>query len=291
MAILLTRESRVVIQNVHSAYAKNMIGQMREAGTNVVAGVAAGSGGTTYLDLPVFDTVADAVAETDADTSVIYTPAFGVADAIVEASDAGITIAVAAAEHAPVHDIMPTLAHARASGTWVVGPNALGLLSPGLGMLCGLPPAFGLPGRVGVISRSGTLSIAMLRALTANGVGQSTVISIGGDSIVGRRPAEYAKLFEADPGTDAIVVVGEIGGGKEAELAEAMSEISKPVFSMIVGRSAPQGRTLGHAGALARKASETAAAKIEMLAAAGATICRSPLATAEAVKQRIGSSS
>jgi len=287
MAILLTARSRVVIQNVHSAYARNMIGQMREAGTVIVGGVAPGAGGTDYLDLPVFDTVAEAVEKTGADTSVIYTPAFAVADAIVEAVDAGIKLAVAAAEHAPVHDIMPALAYARSRDAWVVGPNALGLLSPGLGMLCGLPPAFGHEGRVGVISRSGTLSIAMLRALTANGVGQSTAISIGGDAIVGRRPVEYAQLFANDPDTDAMVVVGEIGGGKEAELADALAAISKPVFAMIVGRSAPQGRTLGHAGALVRNASETAASKIEKLAAAGAIVCSSPLATARAVKQRL----
>lgn len=287
MSILLNRDSRVIIQNVHSAYAKNMIDQMREAGTIIVGGVAAGSGGSSYLDLPVFDTVVEAVSHTGADTSVIYTPAFGVADAIVEAAEGGIKLAAATAEHAPVHDVMPALAFARAKGMWVIGPNALGLLNPGQGMLCGLPPAFGLPGRVGVISRSGTLSIAMLRALTANGVGQSSAISIGGDSIVGRRPVEYAKLFDADPDTDAIVVVGEIGGGKEAELADAMAHISKPVFAMIVGRSAPEGRTLGHAGALARNASETAASKIERLTVAGATVCASPLATASAVKQAL----
>eukprot|EP00873_Tetraselmis_striata_P030047 jgi/Tetstr1/450311/TSEL_037347.t1 len=264
-----------------------MIDQMREAGTIIVGGVAAGSGGSSYLDLPVFDTVVEAVSHTGADTSVIYTPAFGVADAIVEAAEGGIKLAAATAEHAPVHDVMPALAFARAKGMWVIGPNALGLLNPGQGMLCGLPPAFGLPGRVGVISRSGTLSIAMLRALTANGVGQSSAISIGGDSIVGRRPVEYAKLFDADPDTDAIVVVGEIGGGKEAELADAMAHISKPVFAMIVGRSAPEGRTLGHAGALARNASETAASKIERLTVAGATVCASPLATASAVKQAL----
>lgn len=288
MSILLKRDSRVIIQNIHSPYARNMIGQMRDAGTAIVGGVAAGAGGTSYLDLPVFDTVAEAVRQTGADTSVIYTPAFGVADAIVEAADGGIKLAAATAEHAPVHDVMPALAYARTKDTWVIGPNALGLLSPGQGMLCGLPPAFGLPGRVGVISRSGTLSIAMLRALTANGVGQSTAVSIGGDSIVGRRPVEYAHLFDADPQTDAIVVVGEIGGGKEAELAEAMGGLSKPVFAMIVGRSAPEGRTLGHAGALARNASETAASKIERLKQAGATVCISPLATAQAVRQELG---
>lgn len=287
MAVLLTPESRVVIQNVHSAYARNMIGQMREAGTNLVAGVAPGAGGGAHLGLPVFDTVEQAVERTGADVSVIYTPGHGVADAIVEAADAGVRVAVAAAEHAPAHDVATALAHARDKGAWIVGPNCLGVLSPGIGMLCGLPPAFGMPGRVGVISRSGTLSIAMLRALTAHGVGQSTAASIGGDSIIGRRPVEYARLFEADPRTDAIVVVGEIGGGKERELADALGEISKPVFAMIVGRSAPPGRTLGHAGALVRDASETADAKIEALAAAGATIRHSPLAIAAAVKQAL----
>lgn len=287
MAILLKRESRVIIQNVHSAYARNMIGQMRDAGTNIVGGVAPGSGGTEFLGLPVFDTVAEAVVEVGADTSVIYTPAFAVADAIVEAADSGIKLAVAAAEHAPVHDVMPALAHARTCGMWVIGPNALGLLSPGLGMLCGLPPAFGTPGRVGLVSRSGTLTIAMLRALSAQGVGQSTAISFGGDSMIGRRPAEYVREFEKDDDTDAVVVVGEIGGGKEAELAEIMGEISKPVFAMIVGRSAPEGRTLGHAGALARNSSETAAAKIARLREAGVTVCPSPMAVAKAVRERL----
>lgn len=287
MAILLKRDNRVIIQNVHSAYARNMIVQMRDAGTRIVGGVAPGSGGSNYLDMPVFDSVAAAVKETGADTSVIYTPAFAVADAVVEAVDSGIKLAVAAAEHAPVHDVMPALAYARERGSWVIGPNALGLLSPGIGMLCGLPPAFGMPGRVGVISRSGTLSIAMLRALTARGIGQSTAVSFGGDSIIGRRPVEYVREFEKDCDTDAVVVVGEIGGGKEAELADAMNEVSKPVFAMIVGRSAPEGRTLGHAGALARNANETAASKIAQLQAAGVTVCSSPMAIALAVKERL----
>ncbi|WP_051402414.1 succinate--CoA ligase subunit alpha [Lutibaculum baratangense] len=284
MAILLKPGARVVVQNALSAYGREMIPLMREAGTQLVAGVAPGHGGREAQGLPVFDTVAEACAATGADTSVIYTPPFGVADAIVEAAAAGIALAVAAAEHAPVHDVMPALAFARERGMWVVGPNSLGLLSPGVGMLCGLPPAFGLPGRVGLISRSGTLSIVMLRTLSAAGIGQSTAVSIGGDGVIGRRPVEYVELFDADPATDAVVVVGEIGGGKEAELAEATARFETPVVAMIVGRSAPQGRRFGHAGALAGSPAETADAKMALLREAGATVCTSPAEVVEALR-------
>ncbi|TRW94582.1 succinate--CoA ligase subunit alpha [Paracoccus sp. M683] len=285
MGILLKPDSRVVIQNVHSSYAAGLIRQMRLAGTQIVGGVQAGAGGTDHLGLPVFDLVSQAVDKTGADVSVVYTPAFGVAAAIVEAVDAGIALVSVAAEHAPVHDMMPALAHARNRGAWVIGPNSLGLLNPGQGMLGGLPAGFGMPGRVGVISRSGTLAIAMLRRLTAGGIGQSTVVSVGGDAITGRRPAEYARLMDADPATEAIVLIGEIGGGKEDELAAALPDLSTPVFAMIVGRSLPEGRQFGHAGALARNGSETAVAKARRLKDAGATICDSPLAVVTAIRQ------
>lgn len=276
MAILLQRDSRVIVQNAHSAYARGMIPLMRDAGTRIVGGVTPGYGGTVAHGMTLFDTVADARAATEADVSVIYSPPFAVADAIVEAAEAGLSLAVAAAEYAPVHDVAAALARARDAGLWVVGPNSLGLLSPGIGMLCGLPPAFARPGRVGLVSRSGTLSLLMLRTLSAAGIGQSTAVSMGGDSIIGRRPAEYVRAFEADPETDAVVVIGEIGGGKEAELADALAEISKPVVVLIAGRSAPEGRRLGHAGALVGGATETAAAKMARLEAAGARVCRSP---------------
>jgi succinyl-CoA synthetase alpha subunit len=276
MAILLERDSRVIVQNAHSAYARQMIPLMRDAGTRIVGGVAPGHGGGTAHGMDLFDTVAEARAATGADTSVIYSPPFAVADAIVEAAEAGLSLAVAAAEYAPVHDVAAALARARDAGLWVVGPNSLGLLSPGIGMLCGLPPAFSRPGRIGLVSRSGTLSLLMLRTLSAAGIGQSTVVSMGGDSIIGRRPVEYVRAFEADPETDAVVVVGEIGGGKEAELARALPEIAKPVVVLIAGRSAPEGRRLGHAGALVGGAAETAAAKMALLAEAGAHVCRSP---------------
>lgn len=288
MAILVETAPEIIVQNARSRYAAGMIALMRETGTRIVGGVAPGWGGSAMEGLPLFDTVAEACATTGARASVIFTPPPGVGAAVEEAADAGIRLAVAATEHAPLHDTIAAAAAARAAGMWLVGPNSLGILAPGYGMLGALPAGLAMPGPVGLMSRSGTLAIVTMQALFAAGYGLSTAVSIGGDTVIGRRPAEYLRLFDDDPQTRAIVYVGEIGGTKEDELAVAMAGCGKPVVAMIVGHSAPEGRTLGHAGALIGSDADRAAAKSARLAAAGALACRSPAELVAALDRAIG---
>jgi succinyl-CoA synthetase alpha subunit len=195
--------------------------------------------------------------------------------------EAGIRLMVVATEYVPVQDAMRALAVARARGAWVIGPNCLGILSPGIGMLCGLAPGFGKPGPVGVISRSGTLALTMTHVLTQAGLGQSSVVSIGGDAVIGRNPHEYAALFEADPATRVIVLVTEIGGRKEYGLIETLATIGKPVVALVVGRNVPAQTRMGHAGALVSADAESAASKRAALRAAGVHIADSPYHVAE----------
>jgi succinyl-CoA synthetase alpha subunit len=277
MGILLRRDTGVIVQNVGSRYGAGLLGQMQATGTRLVAGVAPGQGGARSVnDLPLFDTMADARASTGANAAILFAPAPALADAVVEAAQAGIRLCLAMAEHVPAHDAAAACAAARRAGMWLVGPNSLGLIVPGVGMLGALPAGFARPGHVGLMSRSGTLAITMLRALHGAGLGVSAAVSLGGDAIIGRRPAEYLPLFDADSETRAIVHLGEIGGRKEEELADAARTCRTPVFAMIVGRSAPEGRQLGHAGAMIGQGAETAAAKIEVLRAAGVTVCTTP---------------
>jgi succinyl-CoA synthetase alpha subunit len=234
--------------------------------------VSPGRGGTIVSDLPVFDLIGEAVAKTGADSCALYVPAQGVRDSIIEAADAGIKLVVAAAELVPVHDVIRACAHARDSGTWIVGPNTAGIVSPGRAALGSIPQDFTRQGSVGVMSRSGTLSIMSSRTLTKAGVGQSTVVSMGGDPVIGRTPSEYLGAFLADPDTAAIVYLGEVGGAHEYDMLDQISASTKPVFCVIVGRSAPSGKRMGHAGALIRSDRETAAAKREALREAGAIV-------------------
>ena len=193
-------------------------------------------------------------------------------DAVVEAADAGIALVVAAAELVPVHDAINLAAYARDRGAWVVGPNTAGIVSPGRAGLGAIPQEFTLRGAVGVMSRSGTLSIVTARNLTRAGIGQSTVVSMGGDQVIGRTPAEYLRAFLDDPETRAVVYLGEVGGAQEYDLIDLIAAADKPVFVVIVGRSAPTGKRMGHAGALANSERETAQAKRAALAAAGAIV-------------------
>lgn len=288
MAILVDKSPEIIVQNAQSRYAAGMIALMRDTGTRIVAGVAPGYGGEAMDGLALFDTVAEARAATDARASVIFTPPPGLGAAIEEAAEAGIRLAVAATEHAPLHDTIAAASVARAAGMWLVGPNSLGILAPGHGMLGALPAGFAQPGPVGLVSRSGTLAIVTMQALSAARLGLSTAVSMGGDTVIGRRPAEYLRLFADDPQTRAIVYIGEIGGTKEDELASALASCSKPVVTMIVGHSAPEGRTLGHAGALIGTDADRAEAKSARLAAAGAHSCRTPAELVAALSRLLG---
>ena len=275
MAILLNSETRVVAVNATGAYGGGQVRAMRQFGTRVVAHVAPGHAGE--IDgLPVYASLEQAVRQTQAEAAAIFTPAAGVHDAVVEAARSGIRLAFAAAEFVPVHDALSCVAQARRAGMWLVGPNSSGMASPGQAVLGALPPGMTHPGRIGVVGRSGTLTMNVCRELTRLGLGQSSVVHIGGDVVCGRNPHEWMELLMADAGTDLVVYLGEPGGTKEYAMLDLIRGASKPVVALIVGRHVPRDRRMGHAGALVGSDKETADAKREGLAAAGAHIADSP---------------
>lgn len=256
---------------------------MREAGTNLVAGIALGRGGTQLDGLPLLDDLAE-LAE-PADAAVIYTPPEGVLDAVLSCCRAHIPTIVVAAEYVPVHDAIAAAKAAREAGSWLVGPNTLGLCIPDVGLLGSIAPPFCKPGRLTVLCRSGTLTLTMARLLTNAGIGQRAVIHVGGDTVAGRNPHEYLPSLAQDEQTAAVLYCGEIGGDKEYALAEAMRGFGKPLVAMLVGRHAPPGRRMGHAGALVGGERESAAAKLAALAAAGAHTARDPEAVITILKE------
>jgi succinyl-CoA synthetase alpha subunit len=245
---------------------------MIAAGTSVVGGVALGRGGTDLDGLPLYDRIGDLPHKPN--IAVIYTPAAGVRDAIAECAKAGVPTIMAAAEYVPVHDTLAAAAVAREAGSWLVGPNTLGLFVPGRGLLGSIAPGFCMQGRLAVIVRSGTVALALARQLTLAGIGQRIVAHVGGDSVLGRNPHEYLQALATDDATAAVLFCGEIGGDKEYAFAEAARGFAKPVIAMVVGRHAPAQKQMGHAGALIGSAREGAAAKLEALAAAGCRIAQ-----------------
>lgn len=287
MAVLLDGSARVAVVGATGAYGRAQVQTMRESGTSIVASVSAGRGGETIDGVPAFDTVAEAAGTAGANTAMIYTPAAGARDALVECAEAGLRLAAVAAEFVPVHDTLEALAIAREHGMWVVGPNSLGMISPGAALLGSIAPGFALPGRVGLIGRSGTLTLTTTRILSQAGIGQSTAVHIGGDMLAGRNPHEWLGAFLADPATDAVAYLGEIGGTKEYAMLDLIAAARKPVVTLVVGRHAPPGKRMGHAGALVGADRETAAAKRAALAEAGALVAGSPMAVAEILGQRL----
>lgn len=288
MAILINAETKVVVQGSGGSFARAQMAAMQAAGTRVVAGVSVGNGGKTTLDLPVFDTVAEAVKATGANTSAIYLPAPAIRDALIENADAGIRTAFVTAEHVPVHDALYALSYARTKSMWVIGPNSLGLNVPGIGMLGAMQPAlpqYNVSGPVGLMSRSGSLACVTSRILSAAGIHQNVCVHIGGDIVAGRNPAEYLEAFAADPATRVIAYCGEVGGAKEYDMVERLTGMAKPLVAMIVGRFAPPGKQMGHAGALVGAARESAQAKREALHAAGAYVADSPMHMAEIIRE------
>ncbi len=273
MSILIDRNTRVLVQGITgrdgSFHAKGML----DYGTKVVGGVTPGKGGERVHDLPVFNTVKEGVAATGANATVIYVPAKFAAAAVHEAIDASVPLIIAITEGIPTLDMMDIYHKVRARGLRLVGPNCPGVITPGQCKIGIMPGYIHTPGRVGVISRSGTLTYEIVFALTNLGVGQSTCIGIGGDPIVGSGPMDLLPLFEKDPDTDAIVLVGEIGGDEEERTAAFIREhIKKPAFSYIVGRTAPEGKRMGHAGAIVSGGAGTAESKIKAFAAAGVPV-------------------
>jgi malate-CoA ligase subunit alpha len=286
MAILITNQTRVIVQGMSGRIGSFHAADMIKYGTNVVGGVTPGRGGETHLGLPLFNTVREAVEATGAEASLVFVPPPFAADAIMEAAEAGIKTAVCVTDGIPSQDMMrlkrflrrfPVLRKMR-----LIGPNCAGIISPGQGFMGIMPPHIYMPGRIGIIGRSGTLGYEAASQLKSLGLGVSTSVGIGGDPINGSSFRDILELFEADPETDAVMMIGEIGGPQEAEAAAyARDHMKKPVVAYIAGLSAPKGRKMGHAGAIVSAFGESAQEKVELLSAAGITVAANPSSMGE----------
>ena len=277
MSVLVNRDTRLLVQGMGKHGTFHAMG-CRDYGTNVVGGVTPGKGGTTVEGFPLFDTVEEAVRKTGANASVVFVPPAGAADAIIEATDAGIGVVVAITEGIPTLDMVRAWAYLKGRATRLIGPNCPGIISPGERCKVGIMPGhIHLGGPVGVVSRSGTLTYEAVAQLTALGIGQTTCIGIGGDPIIGTSHTDVLRLFNEDPATEAIVMIGEIGGSAEEEAAGyARAHVKKPVVGFIAGQTAPPGRRMGHAGAIIAGGKGTAAEKMKAMEAAGIRVVKSP---------------
>jgi succinyl-CoA synthetase alpha subunit len=285
MAILVDEGTKVVVAGITGSEGTFHTLRNRSYGTDVVAGVTPGKGGQDVEGIPVFDTVEDAVGATDANTSLIFVPARFAAEAIYEAADAGIGLVVCITEGIPVRDMAQVGAYLRGTETVLVGPNCPGLISPGRANVGIIPGEICAPGRVGLVSRSGTLTYQIVHELTQRGIGQSTCVGMGGDPVHGIGFVGSLERFEADGETDLVVMIGEIGGDDEERAAAFIAErMTKPVVSYIAGFTAPPGKRMGHAGAIITGSSGTAAAKAEALEAVGVGVGRTPTEVAELVR-------
>ena len=284
MSVLVGADTKLVVQGITGSEGTFHTLRNRNYGTDVVAGVTPGKGGQEVDGIPVFDTVAAAVRETGANTSAIFVPARFAAEAILEAADAGVGLVVCVTEGIPARDMADVHSYLASSATTLVGPNCPGVISPGEANVGIIPGEVCEPGRVGLVSRSGTLVYQIVNELTTRGIGQSTCIGMGGDPVHGIGFIESLALFEADPATDLVVITGEIGGDDEERAATFISErVTKPVVGYIAGFEAPSGKRMGHAGAIVTGSSGTAAAKAEALEAVGVKVGRTPTEVAELV--------
>ncbi|HAY70919.1 MAG TPA: succinate--CoA ligase subunit alpha [Saprospirales bacterium] len=277
MSVLVNKHSRIIVQGFTGNEGTFHATQMIEYGTNVVGGVTPGKGGQKHLDKPVFNTVADAVSNEGADTSIIFVPPAFAPDAIMEAAEAGIKLVVAITEGIPVQDMVKVKAYLDAHHTRMIGPNCPGIITPGEAKVGIMPGFIHKPGRIGVVSRSGTLTYEAVDQLTKLGIGQSTCIGIGGDPIIGTTTMEAVQLLMEDPDTDGIIMIGEIGGNMEADAAKwVKAHGTKPVVGFIAGQTAPKGRTMGHAGAIIGGTADTAEAKMKILSENNVHVVVSP---------------
>ena len=289
MSILVDDDTRVVVQGFTGSEGSFHAEQMIEYGTNVVAGVTPGKGGQTHLDRPVYNTVAEAVTHENANTSIIFVPPPFAADAVQEAADAGIDVIICITEGIPQADMKPTYHYAKKQGAHLIGPNCPGAITPGEAKVGIMPAMIFEPGPIGLISRSGTLTYEAVDQLTRAGYGQSTAVGIGGDPVIGTRFIDALEMFENDPDTNGVVLIGEIGGSDEQEAARYVHDnMDTPVFGFIAGRTAPPGRRMGHAGAIVSGGSGTAEAKFAALEEAGATVVKNPALIGETVADTLG---
>lgn len=284
MSILVDKDTRLIVQGITGREGEFHTRQMIEYGTNVVAGVTPGKGGATVAGVPVFDTVNEAVAATGANASIVYVPARFAPDAIYEAADAGLDLVVCITEGIPTLDMIRVCRYLEERRTRLVGPNCPGVITPGQCKVGIMPGHIHMPGRVGLVSRSGTLTYEVVWALTQKGLGQSTCVGIGGDPVIGSNFVDILALFEADPDTDAVVLIGEIGGTDEERAAEYIGQVmTKPVVAFIAGQTAPPGKRMGHAGAIIDGGMGTAESKIKALSEAGVRVAKHPLEITELV--------
>ena len=288
MSILVDKHTRLLVQGLTGREATFHAQQCIAYGTNIVAGVVPGKGGTRHLDVPVFNTVREAVRATGANASVIFVPPAFAADAIMEAAEAGLPVVVSITEGIPTLDMVRVWRYLEDHPTRLIGPNCPGIISPGQCKVGIMPGHIHKPGHVGVVSRSGTLTYEAVDQLTRLGIGQSTCIGIGGDPIIGTTFTDAIRLFNDDPETYAIVMIGEIGGNAEEQAAAYIHEhVAKPVIGFVAGQTAPPGRRMGHAGAIISGGSGKASDKIRAMEAAGVTVCASPADIGEKVQSRL----
>ncbi len=290
MSVLVDKNTRLIVQGITGKEGTFHTKQMVEYGTRVVGGVTPGKGSTLHEGVPVFNTVQDAVRETGANASVIYVPPPFAADAIMEAADAGVALVVCITEGIPALDMVKVKEYLASRNTRLIGPNCPGVISPGKCKIGIMPGHIHREGAIGVVSRSGTLTYEAVGQLTALGLGQSTAIGIGGDPIIGTTHTDALALFQADDGTEGIVMIGEIGGSAEEEAAAfAKANVTKPIVAFIAGQTAPPGRRMGHAGAIIAGGKGTAAEKMQALEDAGIRVVRSPADIGAAMKDALGS--
>lgn len=288
MAIFVDENTRVLVQGITGRDGLFHAGKMREYGTQVAGGVTPGKGSQTVEGFEVFDSMQEAVSKTEANTSVIFVPQRFAADAIIEAADAGIKLVVCISEGIPVIDMLRVVSYLAKKGTRLIGPNSPGVISPGKSKVGILPGQIFAPGKIGVVSRSGTLTYEIVSHITKAGLGQSTCVGVGGDPVTGSNFLDVLELFRDDAETEAVALVGEIGGSDEEEAAKFIQkELGKPAVAFIAGRTAPKGKRMGHAGAIISGSSGTAEEKVETLNAAGVPVAEEPAKIATLLKERL----
>ena len=289
MSILINKNTKVIVQGITGRDGGFHTNKMKEYGTNIVGGISPGKGGQQVEGIPVFNTVADAVKATEANASVIFVPAPFAGDAILEASYAGIELVICITEHVPVQDMIRVTPVLKENGTKLIGANCPGLITPDECLIGILPGNIFKKGNIGFISRSGTLTYEVVNMLTENNLGQSTCVGIGGDPVSGLYFVDLLRMFEDDPETKAVVLIGEIGGDAEEQAARFIKDnMTKPVVAFIAGQSAPPGKRMGHAGAIISSGSGTAEEKIKAFAAADVPVAKEPMEIPDLVKEKLG---